>query len=750
MFVVKVLEEQNAYKKVDINGYDFYIKKKINFIQDEIPRILQDIKGCLVRYDTVGIASILDEFKELRNILWRCMDRLLQVEFERYCLHLCSYFFNELNEWKVGWQTLLRFMLTGDKSIALNDDSQVIKIEYLREIRTPQRTIQKYLDKRFEEFVLACEKNDIESVRRLSPPFGDGNLIKRIYANEKYVNVFEGFVRKVGEILIEKESALSKTEMVRYIFTGTTSIQEHGNKFNKLKRLDIFQEVASAVYQVIAEKPNSYKILDDVWRIREKNEQGFRSVKLDFSHLSEEDKPYVKMYIHQLISETGTDIRDAYSRLNSIRTIYTRFRELPYEDVKSVFHMNYYHVLHLIDYLQQLRNEKGSQYYTLPTIHGRFIQVRLFIDWVIEEYNWQHDNPFRDIEFHNIKSFSQTTDYIPEVVIEKLEKVLYELPEIHRNAWEIMMNGGLRFSDIQSLGSDCITYEEREQCYVLTYVNQKMKKQKIRNGESIYHIIPASEAVIEAVKRQKELTADLRTIANTERLFVVWNGSAVVSLEGKNMQRAINRLLKKYDIRDDNGEIYHYANHQCRKTLIVDLLSQGLSLGKVADFIGHSEQTLARHYRDVQKQKIAELDSKMFEQLFGETLDEEVKEQYTEEEKAALIREVKLGARETPEGHGTCVKHVSFGPCRKKKCAGCKLLITGPQKLPKWYQLYSEQEQYIKELEQEYQQAGVEDCKEHRSYQAQVHLLDVYRRTIEKIENWAKQRGIPIEQYRQG
>ncbi|PRS35653.1 hypothetical protein C6W19_17570 [Bacillus sp. RJGP41] len=677
------------------------------------------------------------------------MDVLLPTEFEKYCLHLCAYFTGEIKKAQISQSNIFKFMFTNNIDLAFNNKNRDGQY-HSEDTGIPRIAIDKFLNNKFEEFIISCQKHEIESIRQIAPLLGEIPLLKRIYENEAYTNDFENFIRRVGENLIEQEEALSKSEFVRYIFTGTSiPEQKKDQRFSTFREQKIIQEVVTYIYQQIAKKPNSYNIKDDVWKVREKNEQGFISLIFDFSILSEEDKSYVKAYIHELLIKTDASLRGVWVRLNSIKIIYNRFKEMRYKEVKSILHMNYYHILHLLDYLQQLRDEKGKQCYKLTTIRDQYGHVKLFIDWIIEKYDWQYDNVFSLVPFHNMKAYTAHTNYIPEKVIQQLEQVLHELPEIYQNAWEIMMNSGMRFSDVQGLQTDCITYDDTEEIDVLKYINQKMQKQRVRSGQSKYHVIPASDLLIEAVERQKKLTANLRTMANIERLFVVWNDSAVVPLDGKTLSMNINKLIKRHDIRDENNEVFHYTNHQCRKTVTVDLLSQGMSLKQVADLIGHTKETSARYYRAVQMKKIAELDSKMFEQLFEKMLDEEVKEQYTNEEKKALIKEVKLGARETPEGHGTCVKHVSFGPCHKKKCAGCKMLVTGPQKLPKWYQLYEEQQQFLKEMKEEFGKYGEKNYKEHRSYQAESHLLDVYRRTIEKIESFAKERGISIEQYRQ-
>ncbi|MFP7479652.1 tyrosine-type recombinase/integrase [Terribacillus saccharophilus] len=749
MFNISILEKEvdrNGFKVICINEHEFHLRKPVSFIESDLVEILHNLRSFLVEKDTSGIAKTLEEYKNINATLFRFMEYLCPKEFEDYCSFLCSYFFNELNVNKVTYKTILRYMKTNNVTEALTG-KLTMRAEIINEITTPVKTIQKFLRERFSMFIVACQRDDIVSIRRLSPSLGDKSLIKRIYSSIEYKEIFEAFLWRVGEKLIDQEMSLSKVEIVRYIFKGSTRKHEVGTPFNQISRLNILNEVATHIYNTLSGTPSSYKLEDDIWILREKRLQGFRKHTLVYSGLSENDKRYLKIHIDELYKMTAIKYKALYKRVHAITTIIKHFAELPY-NVDSIFNINYYHLLHLLDHLQQLKKADGQRYFKLPYIYNLYQQAGQFLDWYIEKIDSEQSNPFSEIKMPNIKSFSKSTNYIPEEVIEKIEKVMHELPDMYQNAWTIMMNTGLRFSDIQAITSSCITFDEEIGTNLFTYLNTKMESQRILSGESKYHTIPVSDIVVEAVENQKQLTSDLRLVADTDKIFVTINRhSEVVEFVGRPLATSINRLIKKYNIFDENKNPFHYTNHQCRKTVIVDLLSKGHSLRKVADYINHSERTSARYYRDVEAKKIADLDHKMFQELFEETISEEVKDTYNTVEKQALFKEIQLGSRETPEGHGTCVKHVSFGPCHKKKCVGCKMLISGPQKLPKWYHLYREQEKYLKELEEEYKNSGIENYQEYRDYQQESHLLNVYVNTIEKIENFAKRRGISIEQY---
>jgi hypothetical protein len=160
----------------------------------------------------------------------------------------------------------------------------------------------------------------------------------------------------------------------------------------------------------------------------------------------------------------------------------------------------------------------------------------------------------------------------------------------------------------------------------------------------------------------------------------------------------------------------------------------------VGEILGHLvEKTTSQYYQDIDTMKIAELDKQLFEQLF-DTMDEDARNAFTPFEFEQLKKEIMKGSRETPEGHGSCVKHVSFGPCKKSSCVGCSLLLTGPQKLPMWRKLHLEQQSYINNMVNTMKRQGIEDYENYRDYQAEQHLLALYEDTITKIEKFIQER----------
>ncbi len=414
---------------------------------------------------------------------------------------------------------------------------------------------------------------------------------------------------------------------------------------------------------------------------------------------------------------------------------------------QSLLDLTYVDVLNINDFLHQFKL-KGKKKYSLKTIQGSFSEARMFYDWLNKKRNSTNplNNPFRRFKYYNINSFVKNAKYIPEEIIEQLTNVMHECSRSIQLIWLIMMNTGMRVSEVLNLTKDCLVYDQNEKTFFLKFLASKNLKERRKKGLDDFHTIPlTNEELITKIREQIDNTAGLRALGNTSFIFILIDDihrSFIKRYTGNMVSTEINKCIKKHQIKDHTGNLFHYANHQCRKTLAVSLLSEGSSVTDVSQILGHLvEKTTQQYYQDVDSLKIAKLDQKLFEELFH-TLDKKTVESYNPHDFEQLKQEIMLGARETPEGHGSCVKHVSFGPCKKRSCVGCSFLLTGPQKLPMWRKLYREQRKYVDDLRSLLIRQGIENYKDFRDFQHENHLLNLYKNTIEQLEKFMKERDL--------
>ncbi|MBU8879239.1 site-specific integrase [Bacillus sp. FJAT-29790] len=485
----------------------------------------------------------------------------------------------------------------------------------------------------------------------------------------------------------------------------------------------------------------------DSWAIPYMDVQTKRLMKFNFIGLN---NPIKKEFQYYLLFwyEKGEDAKALFRRFsNIIRVCITLQKVCP--SYKSVLQTTYIDALQIFDILQQEKKENGNRKYALTTIFLSFSSIRIYYDWLKSKENKENlRNPFRRFKYRNISGFVKNSEYIPDEVADKLSDVIHECPLHVYRTWLIMMNTGMRASEVLKLEEDCLTYNETEAIYYLRFVTYKILRRRRKMGLDEYHSVPLlSEEVVDVIKAQIKETEILRRKGNTSYIFIKYANSRrhdkdllIAGHAGSTIANSINRCIKRHNIKDKSGELWHYSNHQCRKTLAVKLLTEGSSISEVGEILGHmSENTTRQYYQDVDAKKIAELDRELFEELFN-SIDKDIQRSYTSSELEQLKKEILTGARETPEGHGSCVKHVSFGPCHKRSCVGCSLLLTGPQKLPMWKKLYSEQQSYVNDMILLMKQQRIENYEEYRDYQAESHLLSLYKETIVKIEKFIEKR----------
>ncbi|SFL55712.1 tyrosine-type recombinase/integrase [Salibacterium qingdaonense] len=488
------------------------------------------------------------------------------------------------------------------------------------------------------------------------------------------------------------------------------------------------------------------------WILFQRDVQLQRTVSLDFNNINHHIKLEIQQYLHDWYKK-GEAPKTISRRFYHIRRIANGL-ELILPECKSFLEVNYVDVLRLIDVLQEMKTKSGTKKYSLKSIQASISESRLLFDWLKSKRDEETlKNPFRRFRFHNINRFVKNAQYIPEAVTEQLTSVIHECSPSVQRIWLIMMNTGMRASEVLHLKEDCLTYNNKENIYYLHFLTHKTLKHRRRLGLEDHHKIPVlSNEMVDIIKHQIKETEYLRDAGKTPYIFVTFSKKGhthdkqVTLPLGTTISSSINSCIRRHQITDNSGELWHYSNHQCRKTLAVKLLNEGSNLSDVGEILGHMvEKTTRQYYQDVDALKIAELDQQLFEQLF-DTVDKDIRESYTPQEIDQLKKEIMLGSRETPEGHGSCLKHVSFGPCKKRSCVGCSLLLTGPQKLPMWRKLHEEQQIYINSMVEQMKKQGIENYESYRDYQSEYHLLSLYHDTITKLEKFMKER-IPKHEF---
>lgn len=286
-----------------------------------------------------------------------------------------------------------------------------------------------------------------------------------------------------------------------------------------------------------------------------------------------------------------------------------------------------------------------------------------------------------DIPKQDKKPYDQI-DYIPDYVLEQLFENINFLPsEIQTIVW-IAFKTGMRISDTLGLTQSCL-------------VKLNEKYQIVTDIEKTYvkgHSIPVDDELADMVavlinKAKKEGNQD----NNPEKyIFVRYRGKR----KGKPYTRAwiqkkLNILAGERNIKDENGNLFHFKNHQFRHTYAVKMLNGGTDILTVQELLAHAspEMTL-RYARLLDNTKRKAFENAVKQGIFSFDLNGKVYEISETEEipqdiLEMLWRDQKLTAIDNPYGscrarlNGNC-PYAEEPPCLT--CNGgspCKDLAVG-------------------------------------------------------------------------
>lgn len=180
-------------------------------------------------------------------------------------------------------------------------------------------------------------------------------------------------------------------------------------------------------------------------------------------------------------------------------------------------------------------------------------------------------------------------DYIPEFVLEQLFNNINELhPNVQPITW-IAFKTGLRISDTLGLTHDCLVKLNDKYQIVTDIEKTYVKGHSIPIDEHLANII----AVL--IDKSKQMSNDDN---NPKRyIFVRYVGAR----KGKPyyqhwVAEQLNILARKVNIVDENGNIFHFTNHQFRHTYAIKMLNSGTDILTVQELLAHASPEMTMRY----------------------------------------------------------------------------------------------------------------------------------------------------------
>lgn len=551
--------------------------------------------------------------------------------------------------------------------------------------------------------------------------------------------LLERYLRHFARVLTSDREVITELKVNKLIFSKYRTDTFECN-YNKVVSKIVAEEYRNQ-HKIFIEKNDKINFSYEVWILYFDNKKSINSYKFDFSVVDNSIFRYeIKSYLKNRIIEDPACVQmlkeDFRLLVSGINFLINNNKNLKYSadvtlvDIKSMF--SYFSN----EYISKDKKKLSPK--TLTVYCGKF---RRYYEWLIDNADFINTkrpsiNHFNKIKWSNIENIIRNTDYIPESVVKELLNHIDELNSDFQVMLLIMLNGGLHFKDVALLRKDCIE-EDGFGNFVLKYIPYKIHKKRINSGLEKYHKIIIHRSVAEEILNQISRTRKLREDSGFDEIFIHKNNEVLMKVyDAKSFNNAVNKVLVKFNVTDENGKLWRFTSKQCRKTLAVDMIMNGAQSNEVANYLAHSQiSTTNKYYVEVRKMKLADMNDEFWSREFKSIVPKDQLEQFTEEERKVLYAEFKLGMREVELGY--CMKGFWEEPCSKLSgkinCATCGKICVGIQKLSKWKNLMESQERVVRSLIYGYKKVGISDYKNYREFQREIYLLNIYRDSVSKI-----------------
>lgn len=255
--------------------------------------------------------------------------------------------------------------------------------------------------------------------------------------------------------------------------------------------------------------------------------------------------------------------------------------------------------------------------------------------------------------------------YIPNSVLNQLNKCINDLPPDIRRLVVTLQNTGRRPGEICALPFDCLI-KDSEGDYFLRYYEFKMKKEES---------IPITREVVAAIEEQRRWIASKFDIKEVKYLF---SDNKCNTMQPYIVAEALNQLGLKHEIKGPDGNFWHFQLHQFRHTVGTQMINAGMPAHIVQRYLKHSSPEMTMNYAHLHdstmKAEFAKFQGKMVD-ITGKIIHDDESVDVPEDLKW-LKRNIL--AQALPNGY--CGLPVQQGGCpHANACLGCSHFRTTEQ-----------------------------------------------------------------------
>ena len=200
----------------------------------------------------------------------------------------------------------------------------------------------------------------------------------------------------------------------------------------------------------------------------------------------------------------------------------------------------------------------------------------------------------------NYKKGSQVK-HIPQVVLDQLDAHLQDLLPTYIPIVILLRASGWRISDVLYLKLDTCLEQDGDKFWLVG---------DIQKTRVLGHKIPITKEVAAVILTQIEWVKQHYTLEENPKHWLfpaLKNKDGYYSqrflhgdpLNAKNVSRALDCLVKKYQLCDEAGNLFHFKLHAFRHTKGMELVNNGMSLLMVQQWMAHASPEMTLIYAKI-------------------------------------------------------------------------------------------------------------------------------------------------------
>ena len=612
---------------------------------------------------------------------------------------------------------------------------------YILDDKTIDSTL--FVDLVNEIFIAKCTgflKKIMEKGEAILPITKNMGLSKAYKCLLNIWDLTEEYVKNEAAKFTERRETITMHKMQYKLFGRIMDYGEYSRMWQLLENI-VIDEYDIQRHKFIQENFKYCNLNNDVWLYYQVKGTSLVYNKSDFSVIV---KPLLKMEIKCYIKyrfECSPNMNDrTFAEIANCTEILLKNNP----DINYVNDIDEIDVQMLYETLESIVTTKHGKKKSPLNTMNMFYKLRDFVRYLMSENRDKmlrtpvpKQNIFENYSFVNSDSFRNNTKIIPECVIEKLKKHCAEMPKPYDLLFEIYVNTGLRAKEVALLEYDCIESSKYENTVQLKYRIYKTMTAYRKSGLSEYRRLPIPVELGEEILHQIEDTKEYREKTGLPYIFLRNAYRRIRLVDTNYFSVLVNKLIKKYNICGEDGNLWHFSVMQCRKTIAVTLIENGASVDEVSYWLGHlCRSNTMKYYAEVRKSKLAELNSQFFREKFDLFISQDQLTQFSEEERKLLYVDFCMEQRKVELGF--CLQKVADGGCTNRNslynCVNCKNLCTGKKYLPYWKELLEQQCSIVEKLLAVYASKGVADYTEYKEYKQEMFLKNCYENIVNAIE----------------